>query len=334
MERAFVTGVTGFVGANLVRELIKQGRVVRVLVRPESDRRNLPSASTSLEVFEGDLKDFDSVKRAVQGCKEVYHVAADYRFWSIRPEEIYENNVQGTQNLLSAALQTGVNRFIHTSTVGTIGLADQPIPCHEETLFAGDQFSSHYKKSKLQAERLALSYVNRGLPVIVVNPSTPIGPWDRKPTPTGKIIVDFLKGKIPAYVNTGLNFIHVKDVAIGHINAASKGRIGERYILGNRNLTMLEFLKILSTLSGKKAPKIRIPYEIAWVTGLFSTGYANWISKKYPAVPLEAVKMSKRYMFFDSSKAIKELDLPQTTVESAAAEALEWFLDGAKFQYQ
>lgn len=328
MDRAFVTGVTGFVGANLARLLLDQGRIVRVLVRPGSDQRNLPRASQALEVVEGDLRNRESVDRAVEGCSEIYHVAADYRFWSLRPEEIYENNVKGTENLLKAALQAGVNRFVHTSTVGTIGLLNQPSPCHEETPYTQDQFRSHYKLSKLQAEKVALSYVKHGLPVIVVNPSTPIGPWDRKPTPTGKIIVDFLQGKIPAYLNTGLNFIHVRDVAIGHVNAAAKGRIGEKYILGNRNLTMLEFLKILGTLTGRKTPKFRIPYGVAWMTGLMSTTYSNWITKKDPAVPLEAVRMAKKFMYFDSSKAIRELDLPQSSVEGAAAEALEWFLDG------
>ena len=324
MSKALVTGVTGFIGANVARALLDHGREIRVLIREGSDRRNVPSGD-GVELFQGDLRDGPRVAEAVKGCEEVYHVAADYRFWAADPKEIYDSNVEGTRHLLEGAHKHGVSRFIHTSSVGTIGLADQPRPCREETGYAPGQFTSHYKKSKLQAENLVLDYVKRGLPAVIVNPSTPIGPWDRKPTPTGQIIVDFMTGKLPAYVKTGLNFVHVKDVAQGHLLAAKKGKLGERYILGNANLSMHAFLSMLGKLTDKKAPRIRIPYSVAFLVGAASTGYAHAVSKKAPKVPLEAVKMSKRFMFFDSSKAIAELGLPQTPVEVAAADALDWF---------
>jgi dihydroflavonol-4-reductase len=323
-KRALVTGATGFVGANVARMGLERGRIVRVLVRKGSDRRNLPE-SDSLEVFEGDLRDADSVRKAVKSCDEVFHVAADYRFWAKDPKEMYESNVSGTKHLLEAARLEGVQKFVHTSTVGTIGLSKAPLPCNEKTPADPGQWGSHYKLSKFQAEKLALDAAAQGMPVVIVNPSTPIGAWDRKPTPTGKIIVDFVQGKIPAYVHTGLNFVHVRDVAEGHFLAAERGKTGERYILGNQNLTMIEFLKLLGKLTGRKAPRFRIPYPIAYAVGAASTAFSDWITHQEPAVALEAVKMSKRYMFFDSSKAIRELGLPQTPVQTAAQEGLEWF---------
>jgi dihydroflavonol-4-reductase len=328
--KALVTGVTGFIGANVARALLADGREIRVLVREGSDRRNVPKGD-GVEVFEGDLRDGPRVAEAVKGCAEVYHVAADYRFWAADPKEIYDSNVEGTRHLLEGAHRHEVSRFIHTSSVGTIGLSDQPNPCSEKTAYADGQFTSHYKKSKLQAENLVLDHAKRGLPAVIVNPSTPIGPWDRKPTPTGQIIVDFMTGQLPAYVKTGLNFVHVKDVAQGHLLAAKKGSIGERYILGNENLSMLDFLSMLGRLTNRRAPRIRIPYSVAFLVGAASTGYAHAISKRAPKVPLEAVKMSKRFMFFDSSKAIRELGLPQTPVAVAAADALEWFEENGYF---
>ena len=324
MPKAFVTGATGFVGSNVARVLLESGREIRLLARPGSDRRNLPNAP-AVEICEGDLTDRASLERGLRGCDEVFHVAADYRFWARDSREFYENNVDGTRNLLRAAGAAGVKKFVHTSTVGTIGLADEPNPAHESSPYDPGQFSVHYKKSKWEAEKIALEFAKDGLPVVIVNPSTPIGPWDRKPTPTGKLIVDFVNGKMPAYVETGLNFVHVRDVALGHLLAAEKGKVGERYILGNQNLTMLNFLELLGRLTGRQVPKIRIPYRIAWFTGLVSTGYSSLVSKKHPAVPIEAVKMSKRFMFFDASKAVRELGLPQTSLEIAALDALGWF---------
>lgn len=325
-----LTGASGFVGANVARALVESGRDVRLFSRKESDRRNFPQ-SPRIQVFEGDLRDAQAVKKAVIGCDQVYHTAADYRFWALDPQEIYDSNVKGTENLLSAAFESGVSKFVYTSSVGTIGLADQSRPSNENSPDHPLASVNHYKKSKFLAEKVAFEYSKRGLPVIVVNPSTPIGPWDRKPTPTGKIIVDFVTGKLPAYVKTGLNFVHVKDVAIGHLLAAEKGRVGERYILGHQNLSMQEFLTIISNLTGRRAPRFRIPYSIAWLAGYISTTYADRISKRPPAVPLEAVEMSKNRMFFDSAKAINELGLPQTPINVAVQEALDWFLENGFF---
>jgi len=324
---ALLTGGTGFVGANVARALLAQGRPVRALVRPRSDRRSLPTkaeGADGLELVEADLRDRPRVLRAVKGCDEVFHVAADYRFWARDFDELRASNVEGTRNLLDGALQAGVRRFIHTSTVGTVGLSAQPSPCDEETPHEAGRAPSHYKRSKQEAESLALSYVAQGLPVVVVNPSTPIGPWDRKPTPTGKLLLDFFTGRMPAYVKTGLNFIHVRDVAQGHLLAAEKGQVGARYILGNANLSMREFLELLARIAGRRAPKLRIPYALAFAVGVASTALSA-VSRAEPRVPLEAVRTSRRFMFFDSSKAIRELGLPQTPVETAAREALEWF---------
>lgn len=324
VRRALVTGATGFVGANLSRLLLEKGYDVRVLARPGSDRRNIPDRR-EVEILEGDLRDRDAAGRAVRGCQEIYHVAADYRFWARDPGELYASNVEGTRHLLDAAMNAGIEKFIHTSTVGTIGLAGQPAPSDENTPHDPRQWGSPYKDSKRLAETLALSYVAKGLPVVVVNPSTPIGPWDRKPTPTGRILVDFMRGKMPAYVHTGLNFIHVRDVAEGHWLAARKGRIGERYILGNQNLSMIDFLRLLSELTGRKPPSVRIPYQLAYLVGLASTTYSSWITGDEPAVALDAVKMARRFMFFDPAKAIRELGLPRTPVKEAVEQALGWF---------
>jgi dihydroflavonol-4-reductase len=330
---AFVTGATGFVGANLARLLLEEGRNVRVLARAGADLRNIPS-HPKLEVFTGDLKNQNSISEGVRGCDEVYHVAADYRFWAKNPQEIYDSNVNGTRYLLEAAQKAGVSKFVHTSTVGTIGLSSQPQPANESTPMDPGQLTSHYKLSKLEAEKIALEFAQKGLPVVVVNPSTPIGAWDRKPTPTGQVIVDFVNGKMPAYVATGLNFVHVRDVCRGHLLAAQKGRIGERYILGHRNLKMIEFLELLAERVGRAAPKVCIPYRVAWVAGWLSTRYADYVSKTEPAVALEAVKMSKRYMFFDSSKAERELGWQQTPIELAIDDALNWFLENGYFETQ
>ena len=252
------------------------------------------------------------------------------RFWAADPQEHNDCNVTGTENLLKVALESHVERFIHTSTVGTIGLLPQPKPCNESSPYDPNQFTSHYKRSKYQAEQMALSYIDKGLPVVVVNPSAPIGPWDRKPTPTGKIIVDFLNGKLPAFVETGLNFVHVYDVAEGHWLAARKGEIGRRYILGHQNLSMYDFLERLAKLTGRKPPRFRVPYPVAWMVGWASTSYASAFGHKPPSVPLEAVKMSKRHMYFDSSRAVNELGVPHTPIEIALRDAVDWF---AKNEY-
>ncbi len=330
MTRALVTGATGFVGASVARRLLERGREVRLLVRRSSDRGNIEGLDA--EIHFGDLRDASAVSGAVAHCGEVYHVAAEYSFWSRDASSIYESNVAGTRNVMDACLQHDVERVVYTSTVGTIGLGGAAVErdadhvgFDENSPFAESQLCGHYKRSKLEAEKTALAYVSQGLPLVVVNPSAPIGPWDRKPTPTGKIIVDFVRGRMPAYVDTGLNIIHVRDVAEGHVLAAERGRVGERYILGNRNMTLAGILELLGKLTNRPAPRIRIPYPIAWMAGFLSTSVANRITRRPPSIAIEAVQMAKHKMFFNAAKAVNELGLPQTDVEQAFRDAVDWF---------
>jgi dihydroflavonol-4-reductase len=324
-----VTGATGFVGANLVRLLLDNQRQVKVLARPGSDHRNFDGLGVT--VCEGDLRDRKSLRPAVSNCDEVYHVAADYRFWAPNPQEIHESNVQGTQNLLDECFEQKVAKVVYTSTVGTIGLSKQPELCDETTPMDPSQVTSHYKRSKIDAEKVAVRMAERGLPLVIVNPSTPIGPWDRKPTPTGKVIVDFARGKMPAYVETGLNFVHVRDVAQGHLLAAERGQVGERYILGNQNLSLGEFLQRVSPFVKRSAPRMKVPYGVALMSGWVSTAWSDWVTKTPPAVPIEAVKMSRRFMYFDSTKAVRELGYQQTPIDFAIRDAVEWFSDNGFF---
>ena len=312
-------------GASVARALLERGRDVRLLVRPSSDRGNI--SDLDVEIHVGDLRDAAAVSAAVSHCGEVYHVAAEYSFWSEHATPMYESNVGGTANVMDACLEHDVGRVVYTSTVGTMGLggAGPSTVGDERSPMKDGQVSGHYKRSKLEAEQTALAYVSQGLPLVVVNPSAPIGPWDRKPTPTGKIIVDFVRGQMPAYVDTGLNVVHVRDVAIGHVLAAERGRVGERYILGNRNMSLAEILELLGKLTGKPVPKIRIPYYGAWLAGLVSTTIADRITHRPPAIALEAVRMAKNKMYFSAAKAVTELGLPQTDVEQAFMDALEWF---------
>jgi dihydroflavonol-4-reductase len=309
----------------VARVLLDRGREVRLLVRESSDRRNI--LGIDAEICAGDLRDAAAVNAAVASCDEVYHVAAEYTFWA-RPHALHESNVRGTTNVMDACLEHEVERVVYTSTVGTIGLggeAGREIARDEESPLAEGQFCGEYKRSKLEAENAALAYVARGLPLVVVNPSAPIGPWDRKPTPTGKIVVDFVRGRMPAYVATGLNVVHVHDVAIGHVLAAERGRIGERYILGNRDMSLAEIFAMLGKLTGRAAPTFRIPYGIAYAAGLVSTLVADCVTRRPPAIPLDAVRMARFNMFFSPAKAIAELGLPQTPVERAFEAALDWF---------
>jgi dihydroflavonol-4-reductase len=322
-RKSLVTGATGFVGANVARVLLEHGEDVRVLVRAGSDRGNIEGLP--VEIAEGDLRDASAVRRAVGGCQRVFHVAADYRLWARDPRELYDNNVQGTVHVMESSLAQGVERVVYTSTVGAVGLSALPRPCDEATPLSPGQLTSHYKRSKLEAERAALSFVDRGLPVVVVNPSAPVGPWDVKPTPTGRIVVDFASGRIPAFVDTGLNVVHVRDVAEGHWLAAERGQPGERYILGHQNMTLAEILAELGDILGRPAPRVRLPYAVAWAAGAVSTALANLVTHRPPSVPLEAVRMSRRRMFFDGSKAVRELGLPQTPVRRAFEDAVDWF---------
>lgn len=320
--KAFVTGATGFIGASIVRELLKDGWRVRVLARPDSDRRNL--AGLDVEIWEGDLSDRERLLKGLDGCGTLFHAAADYRLWTRTPATMYEANVGGTRNILSAALDVGIEKVVYTSSVGTLGNPGDGTPGNEETPVDLSQMVGDYKKSKFLAERAAEAFLEKGLPLVIVNPSTPVGPMDIKPTPTGKIIVDFLNGKMPAYLDTGLNLLDVEACARGHLLAAQKGRIGQKYILGNENLTLARIFAILSDLTGLKPPRIRLPYY-----PILLAAYANHalsaLTGRPPLIPLAGVQMAAKFMYFDTTKAVAELGLPLTPVEGSLARAVAWF---------
>jgi dihydroflavonol-4-reductase len=324
----FVTGASGFIGANLAHELIARGHRVKVLVRSRSDLRGLQGAN--VERVEGDINDAAVLKSAIQGSHWCFHVAASYHLWLRDYKPMYATNVQGTRNVIEAAASAGCTRIVYTSTVGCIGLPKpvdgRIIPSDETTPVAEAQMSNHYKRSKWQAEQIASELARKGLPVIIVNPSAPVGPRDVKPTPTGQVIVDFLNRKMPAYLDTGLNWVHVRDVAIGHILAAEKGRIGERYILGNAegNWTMKEAFAVLEEITGVPAPGMRIPYFVALAAARVDETVSAF-TRKPPKAPLAGVRMAKYKMFFNPAKAIRELGLPQTPPRQALADAAQWF---------
>jgi dihydroflavonol-4-reductase len=321
--KTLLTGGTGFVGANVVRALLKRGAEVRALVRPRSDTHNLDSLE--VELVAGDLRDRTSLEAALEGCDTVYHVAAMYALWARNPQEIYASNVTGTVNMLEAAGQAGIRKIIYTSSVATIGLPKDGTPGTEEVPLAPEDLVSDYKRSKYLAEQEVLKYARLGLPVVIVNPSFPVGAWDVKPTPSGQMIVNFLRGKLPAYVDTGLNVIDVEDVAIGHILAAEKGAIGERYILGHANLTLPEVFQLLAQVSGRNAPRLRLPYSVAYLSACVSELVARTITHKPPFVTLAGVQLARKRMFFDPSKAVRELGLPQTPAIEAFSKAVLWF---------
>ncbi len=311
MKPALVTGASGFIGWHVAKLLLDRGCRVRALCRPTSQIAELP-----VEKVAGDLRDPASLAHAVEGCSVVYHVAADYRLWAKNPQELYESNVDGTRSLIAAAKKAGVERFVYTSTVGCIEPPDETKPVTLE------QMSGAYKRSKFLAEVAALE--ERELPVVIVNPTAPIGDHDVKPTPTGAIILDFLKGDLPAFIDTGLNLVDVRDVALGHILAAEKGRPGERYILGCQNLTLEQILQKLAVLTGRKAPTIKLPYAIAYAAGVITTAWAQ-VSGKPPRAPLDAVKMAKKKMFVSHAKAAAELGFVPGNVEGAMRRAIDWF---------
>jgi dihydroflavonol-4-reductase len=323
MRRSLVTGGTGFVGANLVRELLADGDRVRVLARAGGDRRALEGCD--VEIVEGDLLDADSVRRAVAGMERVYHVAADYRLWCPDPSALFRANVDGTRHVLDAAWAAGAARIVYTSTVGALGIPKDGRPGDETTPVSLADMVGPYKASKFVAEEVAREFAARGAPVVIVNPSAPVGPWDVKPTPTGQMIVDFLRGKMVASLDTGLNIAHVRDVARGHILAAERGRIGERYVLGHANLSLLEIFRALARLTGLPAPRFRVPYALAWLAAAGMEGVAR-LTGGAPAVPLTAVRMARKRMFFSADKAVRELGLPQTPAERALGDAVQWFL--------
>lgn len=323
--KALVTGATGFIGSAVVRALTMAGTNVRVLVRPHSDLRNL--AGLNVERVHGDLRDRKSLHAALTGCAQLYHVAAHYTFWAAEPSIFYEVNVTGTRALLETALELGTGRIVYTSTIGAIGLPEDGRPGTEEIPVKPSQLVGDYKRSKHQAEQEVQKLARAGLPVVIVNPSAPVGERDLKPTPTGQMIVDFMKGRMWACLDTGMNLIDVDDVATGHLRAMERGRVGERYILGNRNLTLREIFKMLSGLTGVPAPRVKLPWQAILPLAHAAHWIADHITHQPPRIPLEGVRMAKYRMHYDCSKAIRELDLPQTPAETALEKAVRWFRD-------
>ncbi len=332
--RALVTGATGFIGNHVASTLRDRGYDVRALVRPGAGRDRRMPLPEGVERVPGHLLDRDALSRAAAGCQAVFHVAALYDLWSARPADFYAANVGGTQAVLDTATAAKVERIVYTSSVATIAPAGQPIvPSEPATAPEGTERSfaslrsvhSHYKRSKILAERVALKRAAEGWPVVVVNPSTPIGSGDVKPTPTGKIVLDFLRGRMPAYVDTGLNLIDVEDVAAGHVLALERGRDGERYILGNSNVTLREMLEALAAITGRKAPRLRLPLAVAFAAGGVSELIEGRLLRRRPSIPFEGVWMASRPMFYDPSKARRELGLPQTPIAEALFKSTEWF---------
>ncbi|MFY9222711.1 MAG: hopanoid-associated sugar epimerase [Blastocatellia bacterium] len=321
--QAFVTGGTGFVGGNLIRQLLNSGIKVRALVRPGSDQRNLKDLAID-QVF-GDLDNQELLEKAMQGCEWLFHVAAHYSLCIKDSQAIYKANVEGTKKIFAAALTAKVKRIVHTSSVAAIGLAPEGKIADESTTTTVDQLISDYKKSKFLAEQLAFAASKDGLPVVIVNPSTPIGPYDVKPTPTGDIVLKFLRRQMPVYVHTGLNLVDVRDVAQGHILAAEKGRVGERYILGNKNVTLKEILDILEKITGLLAPKHSIPHFIPMLVSYFDELLLSKLLNRQPTVTINGAKMACHPMYYHSEKAVRELGLPQSPIETALQDAVTWF---------
>lgn len=321
--RILVTGGTGFVGSHLVRVLLERGEQVRCLVRPTSRLDNLKDLP--VEFVTGDLRDLDSLREAAKGCRGVYHCAADYRLWSKDPDEMYQSNVEGSNNVMQAAFDEGVERLVYTSTVGCLGLNHNGTAANEDTPVTIDDMIGHYKRSKFLAEKKVREWARRGLPVVIVNPSTPVGELDIKPTPTGKIIVDFLRGKMFGYVDTGMNLIDVRDCAEGHVLAAEKGRPGERYILGGRDLTLKELFDALARVTEIASPKMKVPHWVAETYARLENLWSINIVRRDPDVPLESVKLARYKMWFDASKAVRELGLRQSPIDGALARAVKWF---------
>lgn len=321
--KVLVTGASGFIGGNLVRALLRDGHAVRALVRPASDRRNIEGLD--VEVALGDLTDPVSLAPALDGCEGLFHVAASYAFWSPDPRRFHEANVTGTQNILAAARRAGVRKIVYTSSESTLKIPADGTPGTEAELDDPDKLSGDYKRSKCLAEHRALEMSRTGLPIVIVNPTTPIGPFDVKPTPTGRLVVDFINGRMPAYVDAGLNIVDVGDVVQGHILAMEKGTCGERYVLGNRNLTLKEIFAILEGLTGIRSPRIRVPLWTALVAAHIDEAICGGIFRREPTIPVAAVKAAREYRFFDCSKSVRELGMPQTPVEEAFERAIRWF---------
>jgi dihydroflavonol-4-reductase len=319
-----LTGATGFVGGALLRELLRRGWVVRALVRPTSDPRNLEGHGPGLETIAGDLADRGSLRTAMEGCDTVFHVAARYSLWNLRPQEIYRDNVEGTRNVLETAGDLGVPRIVHTSTVGVLGAPAGGGPADETSWALPRDLRGHYKRTKWQAEEIARGLASKGLPVVIVNPASPVGPWDVKPTPTGRIILDFLRGRMFASTRTGLNLVPVEDVAVGHVLAAERGAPGERYILGGENLTLTRIFDMLSEITGLSPPRVSIPPRFLLPMSVLAEAVSR-VTRRPPLIPWEAVAMAQKHMYFESARARRELGFAPGDVKSALERAVRWF---------
>ncbi len=328
---ALVTGATGFVGSAVARRLLAENLKVRVLARPGSDRRNL--AGLDVQISEGDLTDAASLTRACTGCEALFHVAADYRLWAPNPEELYQANVEGTRKLLTAAQAVGIARIVYTSSVAVLGIPKNGTPGDENTPVTVSDMIGHYKRSKFLAEEVAMEFARNGLPVVIVNPSTPIGPRDLKPTPTGRIVRDAAAGKMPAYVDTGLNVAHVDDVAEGHWLAYRKGKLGERYVLGGEDLSLRQILEIIAGIVGRKPPKIRLPHGAVLPVAYVAEAWAR-ISGMRPVATVEEIRMSKKRMFFSHAKARQELGYAPRPAHAALEDAVRWFRENGYLDRQ
>jgi dihydroflavonol-4-reductase len=328
-DLSLVTGATGFVGSAVARALLARGRRVRVLARPNSDRRNL--GGLAVEIAEGAMEDPRSLARAVAGCRYVYHVAADYRIWVPDPAPMFRANVDGTRDLLTAALEAGAERVVYTSSVATLGLVPGG-SATEETPSSVDDMIGPYKRSKFAAEQVARGLAReRGLPVVIVNPSTPVGPGDIKPTPTGRLIVEAARGQMPAFVDTGLNIVHVDDVAEGHLAAAENGRIGERYILGGENMALAEILAGVAQAAGRRPPRLQVPHSVLFPVAV-GAELAARVTGREPFITLDGVRMSRKKMYFSSEKASRELGYTPRPAREAIADAVGWFRDNGYLQ--
>ena len=321
--KAFITGATGFLGSHVARVLAGQGADLRLLVRPTSNLKNLEGLKA--ETATGDLRDPASLEKAMSGCEVVFHVAADYRIWVQDPAEMYRSNVEGTRAILDAARRNGVRCVVYTSSVATVGFTGNGSPADEDSPVSLDDMIGHYKRSKFMAEQLAVEAGRSGMRVVTVNPTTPVGEQDIKPTPTGRIVVDFLKGKFPAYVDTGLNLVDVHECARGHVSALEKGKTGERYILGGENLTLKQILDKLGAISGLPSPKVKLPYFFAFAAGLVDETVSGRLLGREPRATVEAVRMGRKKMWASSDKAVRELGWRIVPVQDTLRRAVEWF---------
>jgi dihydroflavonol-4-reductase len=321
--RTFVTGGTGFIGGAVVRRLLEEDHEVRALVRRGADIRQLDGLP--VEMVEGDVRDPESLQKGIAGCDWVFHVAALYSYWGHRWDDFHQTNVEGTRKVLEASRLEGVERVVYTSSIAVLGVHADRTPATEDTPSSLDDRIGPYQRSKFLAEEVAREFARRGLPVVIVNPSSPVGVGDHKPTPTGQITVDFLKGRMFAYVDTGLNIVDVEDVAAGHLLAAEQGRVGERYILGGENLTLKQVLDLLADVSGQPPVRFRIPHAIAQTWSYLDVTLARLNPRRVPAATPDKVRLSRRYEFFDPGKAVRELGLPQTPAREGLRKAVAWY---------